>query len=41
MDVRFREILLAKPELVSSFPVWMLTDETQERLRAAALRPAI
>jgi hypothetical protein len=40
MDPRFREILLDKPELVSPLPAWMLTDETVERLRAAA-KPAI
>lgn len=40
MDARFREILLNKPEIVSSFPAWMLADETRERLRDAA-RPAI
>jgi len=40
MDARFREILLDKPELVSSFPAWMLADETRERLRAAT-RPAL
>jgi hypothetical protein len=40
MDVRFREILLAKPELVFSFPAWMLSEDTRERLGAAA-RPAI
>lgn len=40
MDARLREILLDKPELVSSFPAWMLADETRERVRAAS-RPAI
>jgi hypothetical protein len=40
MDPRFREILLEKPELVASFPAWMLTPEAVERLRAAA-KPAI
>jgi hypothetical protein len=40
MDARFREILLDKPELVSSFPTWMLADEARERLRAAA-KPAL
>jgi hypothetical protein len=40
MEARFREILLDKPEIVSSFPAWMLADETRERLRAAS-RPAV
>ncbi|NIT35262.1 MAG: hypothetical protein GTN49_01990 [candidate division Zixibacteria bacterium] len=40
MDERFREILINKAELVSSFPAWMLSRETVERIRAAA-KPAI
>lgn len=40
MDARFREILLDKPELVSSLPAWMLADETRARLRAAS-EPAV
>ena len=40
MDARFREILLERPELVSSFPAWMLADETRARLRAAS-EPAV
>ena len=40
MDERFREIFINKAELVSSFPAWMLSPETLERIRAAA-KPAI
>ena len=36
MDLRYREILLDRPELVTSFPAWMLPAETVARLRAAA-----
>lgn len=36
MDVRYGEILLDRPELVASFPAWMLPAESVERLRAAA-----
>jgi hypothetical protein len=40
MDERFREILINKAELVSSFPAWMLSPETLERIRAAT-KPAV
>ncbi len=40
MDERFREILINKAELVSSFPAWMLSRETLERVRAAT-KPAL
>jgi hypothetical protein len=40
MAPRFRDILSGRPELVASFPEWMLRAETVERLRAAA-KPAI
>jgi hypothetical protein len=40
VEERFREILTNKAELVSSFPAWMLSRETLERIRAAA-KPAI
>jgi len=36
MDDRFGEILLAKREVVTAFPEWMLPAETVARLRAAA-----
>jgi hypothetical protein len=40
MDISYGEILLDRPELVASFPAWMLPAESVERLRAAA-KPAI
>ncbi|MEE8639511.1 MAG: hypothetical protein V3T41_03785, partial [bacterium] len=40
MDPRYRDILLDRPELVTSFPAWMLPAETVKRLRAAA-EPAV
>jgi hypothetical protein len=35
MDPRFGDILRDKPELISSFPEWMLAPETTETLKAA------
>lgn len=40
MDKRFREILINKAELVSSFPAWMLSRETLERI-GGANKPAL
>jgi hypothetical protein len=40
VDERFREILVNKDELVSTFPAWMLSRETLERI-GGATKPAI